>query len=64
MSQIIQHLIVIIDNNKIVEPKYYQCPFADKTQKEAISAAKKTYENNHKNFDYESYYFKQQINQS
>jgi hypothetical protein len=56
-----QHLVIIIDNKKIVDPKKYSCPIGDKTKEEAIKSSKLTYEKNHKNFDYESYYFVHEI---
>lgn len=52
-----KHLVVIIDNNKKIEPKLYTCTTAEKTKEEAVQAAKTTYENKYKNLDYSSYYF-------
>lgn len=51
------HLVIIIDKGGKIAPKLYSCPKERKTKEEAITAAKKTYENNHKNFNYNSYYF-------
>lgn len=53
-----EHIIVIIDKNGQVEPKLYSCKIDGKTKEEAIKTAKTTYENNYKNFNYNSYYFK------
>ena len=52
-----EHLIVIIDNNKKVEPRLYSCKVEAKTKQEAINSAKRTYEKNTNNFDYTDYYF-------
>ena len=52
-----KHLVVIIDNNKQIEPKLYTCTIAEKTKEQAVQAAKKTYEDKYKNFDYSSYHF-------
>jgi hypothetical protein len=52
-----KHIVVIIDNKKVIEPKLYSCELKTKTKKEAVDSAKKTYENKYKNFDYESYHF-------
>ena len=52
-----EHLIIIIDNNKLIEPKKYSCNINSKTKEEAINSSKKTYENKYKNFEYDSYYF-------
>lgn len=57
-----QHLIIVIDNDKKIEPKKYCCGIDEKTKEDAISSAKKAYENNYKNFNYESYYFKHENN--
>lgn len=51
------HLVIIIDNKRVVEPKKYSCKITEKTKEEAVSSAKKAYENKYQNFDYESYYF-------
>ena len=52
-----EHLIVIIDKAGQIEPKLFSCAKEVKTKEEAIKTAKKTYENNYKNFNYNSYYF-------
>lgn len=52
-----EHLVVIVDIKGEIEPKLYSCPKEDKTKEEAIKTAKKTYENKHQNFNYNSYYF-------
>ena len=52
-----EHLIIIIDKNNVIEPKKYNCKLTEKTKKDAIDAAKKSYENKYKNFEYDSYYF-------
>ena len=51
------HLVIIIDKNKTVEPKKYSCKTTEKTKEEAIKSAKKIYENKYDNFEYDSYYF-------
>ena len=56
-----QHLVIIIDNKKIVKPQKYSCPVGEKTKEEAVSASKRNYEFVFKNNDYESYYFLHQI---
>ncbi len=53
-----EHLVVIIDKNKVLEPKLYSCTYSLKTKEEAVKSAKQTYEKNHKNFSYDAYYFK------
>lgn len=52
-----EHLIVIIDNKDIVEPKIYACPVDSKTREEALISAKALYEKNNGNKDYKSYHF-------
>lgn len=52
-----EHLVVIIDQNKTVEPKLYSCNKNDKTKEEAVKSAKKIYEQKYNNKDYEAYYF-------
>lgn len=52
-----EHLVIIIDNNKNIVPKKYSCPFSTKTKEEAIKAAKSQYETKYKNKEYEAYYF-------
>ena len=52
-----EHLIIIIDKNKLIEPKKYSCSINLKTKEEAINSSKKTYENKYENFEYDSYYF-------
>lgn len=52
-----EHIIVIIDKNKKVEPKKYSCALQLKTKEEAVNSAKKAYEKIHKNFSYDAYYF-------
>lgn len=51
------HLVIIIDNKGIVNPKKYSCKTTEKTKEEAVKSAKKKYETDTKNFDYESYHF-------
>lgn len=53
-----EHLIIIIDKNKNVEPKKYSCAIQLKTKEEAVKTAKLAYEKIHKNFSYDAYYFK------
>jgi len=52
-----EHLIIILDNEKKVDPKKYSCPIENMSKQEAINAAKKSYEKSYNNFNYESYYF-------
>ncbi len=53
-----EHLVIIIDNDKRIEPKKYSCYTTEKTKEEAVASAKKAYQNKYNNFNYESYYFK------
>lgn len=52
-----EHLVIIIDKDKNIEPKKYSCKTTDKTEEEAVNAAKKSYEQKYKNKNYESYHF-------
>lgn len=52
-----EHLVIIIDKNKNIEPKKYSCKVTEKTKIEAINSAKKAYENKYNNFEYDSYHF-------
>ena len=52
------HLIIIIDDQAIIEPKKYCCLLSDKNKNEAINSAKKFYEQKYNNFNYKSYYFR------
>lgn len=52
-----EHLVVIIDKDKNIEPKLFSCKETDKTKDEAVQAAKSNYELKYKNFNYESYHF-------
>ncbi len=52
-----EHIVVIIDKYKKVEPKKYSCAFKLKTKEEAVKSAKLAYEKIHKNFSYDAYYF-------
>ncbi len=56
-----RHLIIIIDNNNIVPPQKYSCPFESRTKEESISLSKTLYEKAFNNKDYQSYYFKDEI---
>lgn len=51
------HLVIIIDMDKNIEPKKYSCKTSEKTKEEAVDAAKKAYETKHKNKNYDSYHF-------
>lgn len=57
MANTKEHLVIIIDNNKEVIPKKYTCSMLTHTKEAAITESKKLYEKNHKNYNYESYYF-------
>ncbi len=61
MSTKQQHLVIIIDNNKVITPKKYTYEFNEGTKEELVPKAKKLYEKNHKNFQYEAYYFLHEI---
>jgi len=52
-----QHLLIVIDNNKKVEPKKYSIEYSKTNKEDFIKNSKKIYENNNQNYDYESYYF-------
>lgn len=52
-----QHLIIIIDNNKIITPKKYWINFSKMKKESFIEESKKLYENKYQDKNYETYYF-------
>lgn len=52
-----EHLVIIIDNNKVITPRKYDCKLSAMTKEQAVKEAKKTYENQTNNKEYEAYHF-------
>lgn len=52
-----EHLVIIIDKNKVISPKKYSCKTTEKTKEEAVKSAKKAYEKSYNNTNYDSYHF-------
>lgn len=57
-----QWLVIIIDNNKLVEPKKYTTDAKEQSKEQAIAGSKALYEKNTGNKMYESYTFLHIVN--